>query len=110
MMIDSRFAWLGVCIAIALMVISASAASAAETGAAALPWDTPLTTLKNSITGPVVQLLIAVAIVIAGAVWFFADVSQGGAAVIRVVVGGSIILGAAGVANAFFGTDIAALF
>jgi type IV secretion system protein VirB2 len=46
-------------------------AQAASTGGGSLPWDTPLTTLRNDITGPVAFTVSLLGIVAAGAALVF---------------------------------------
>src|SRR5258708_35839855 len=64
------FTWL----VLALSVHTAHAA----TGGAGLPWETPLTTLSNSVTGPVAYSVILIGIVGAGRILIFAG-GQGNA-------------------------------
>ena len=47
--------------------ISAVANASATSGQGGLPWESPLTTIRNSITGPVAFVVSAIAIVAAGA-------------------------------------------
>jgi type IV secretion system protein TrbC len=58
------FVWL-------LLAVSAHTAHAA-TGGAGLPWETPLTTLSNSVTGPVAYSVSLIGIVGAGGILIFA--------------------------------------
>src|ERR1700687_3689635 len=55
------------------LVLALSAHSAhAATGGAGLPWETPLTTLSNSVTGPVAYCVSLIGIVGAGGILIFA--------------------------------------
>jgi type IV secretory pathway VirB2 component (pilin) len=58
------FTWL-------VLAVSAHTARAA-TGGAGLPWETPLTTLSNSVTGPVAYSVSLIGIVGAGGILIFA--------------------------------------
>jgi type IV secretion system protein TrbC len=58
------FTWL-------VLAVSAHTAYAA-TGGAGLPWETPLTTLSNSVTGPVAYSVSLIGIVGAGGILIFA--------------------------------------
>jgi type IV secretion system protein VirB2 len=49
----------------ALAAASAGAANAAGAGGA-MPWDTPLTTIENDLTGPVAVAVTTIAVVLAG--------------------------------------------
>jgi type IV secretion system protein VirB2 len=55
-----------------LIVFSVGSADAATTGGAGLPWETPLTVLSNSITGPVAYSVSLIGIVGAGGILIFA--------------------------------------
>jgi len=60
-------------IAVLFAVFSAAASTAhAATGGAGLPWEQPLTTLSNSVTGPVAYGVSLIGIVGAGGVLIFA--------------------------------------
>ena len=60
-------------IAVLFVVFSAAASTAhAATGGAGLPWEQPLTTLSNSVTGPVAYGVSLIGIVGAGGVLIFA--------------------------------------
>jgi type IV secretory pathway VirB2 component (pilin) len=54
------------------MVLCAPRTALAATGGAGLPWETPLTTLSNSVTGPVAYAVSLVGIVGAGGILIFA--------------------------------------
>lgn len=57
----------------ALFILSVLAGTVhAATGGAGLPWETPLTTLSNSVTGPVAYAVSLIGIVGAGGVLIFA--------------------------------------
>ena len=60
-------------IVFAWLVLSVSAGTVhAATGGAGLPWETPLTTLSNSVTGPVAYSVSLIGIVGAGGILIFA--------------------------------------
>jgi type IV secretory pathway VirB2 component (pilin) len=61
------FVWLLLCAA-----LSAPRTAQAATGGAGLPWETPLTTLVNSVTGPVAYSVSLIGIVGAGGILIFA--------------------------------------
>ena len=54
------------------MVLCAPRTAHAATGGAGLPWETPLTTLSNSVTGPVAYAVSLIGIVGAGGILIFA--------------------------------------
>ena len=68
--------------------------SRAATGGPAMPWDTPLANLMENLTGPVANLLIAIAVVISGVTWAFTEHGTGGRKISQLVFGGSVALGA----------------
>jgi type IV secretory pathway VirB2 component (pilin) len=57
---------------IGLALLHPQAAHAATSGTGSLPWDTPLTTLKNDISGPVALGISLLGIVICGATLIWA--------------------------------------
>src|SRR6516165_3740896 len=68
-----RFDWLSLLLT-ALVLLAAThphAALAAAAGGGSLPWDAPLTTLKNDITGPVAFTISLLAMVACGAALVF---------------------------------------
>lgn len=74
----SRLKWKGIGLAVALITASAGA-QAAATGA---PWEAPLQSFLNSLTGPVAQIVGVAAVVIAG---FGIAFSEGGSGLRRLV-------------------------
>jgi type IV secretion system protein TrbC len=54
------------------LVLCAPRTAHAATGGAGLPWETPLTTLSNSVTGPVAYAVSLIGIVGAGGILIFA--------------------------------------
>jgi type IV secretion system protein TrbC len=73
----------------------------AATGGGALPWDAPLTTLKNDLTGPVAFTIALLAMVAAGAALAFGgEMSQFTRAMIMVVLVAAFITGVVNVAAA----------
>jgi type IV secretory pathway VirB2 component (pilin) len=79
-------------------------AAPAAGGAQDLPWETPLDTFTQSITGPVAKWCIMIAIVASGLGLAF---SEGGAIwrkALFVVLGGSIAFGAAALVATLGGT------
>lgn len=57
---------------LSLILALVGTAHAASTGGGGLPWETPLTTLSNSITGPVAYSVSLIGIVGAGGILIFA--------------------------------------
>lgn len=55
-----------------LMILAANPAAAA-TGNSGLPWEAPLQTIQNSLTGPVATAIAVVALFAAGAALVFGD-------------------------------------
>ena len=75
------------------IVLSATPANASTSGPA-MPWDGPLNTILNSLTGTVAHILVTAAIVFTG---FFFAFTEGGTAARRVfgiALGGAMALGA----------------
>jgi type IV secretion system protein TrbC len=60
----------GLVLSLALLASSTSA-DAASSGGGGLPWETPLQTLRDSITGPVAYAISLMGVVVAGATLVF---------------------------------------
>lgn len=76
------------------LVTVAAVPDSAFAGGANMPWETPLTQLLNSLTGPVAQVLGAMAIIGAGLAIAFSDGGGGLRKVLWVVLGLSITFAA----------------
>jgi type IV secretory pathway VirB2 component (pilin) len=70
-----------------------SLAEAAATGPA-MPWDTPLNTILNSLSGTVAHVLITVAVIVTGLVFAFTEHGSGARRLFGVAFGGALALGA----------------
>ena len=75
------------------LLLTAPLAQAAATGPA-MPWDAPLTTVLNSLTGTVAHILITAAIVFTGFFFAFTESGTGARRVFGVALGGALALGA----------------
>jgi type IV secretory pathway VirB2 component (pilin) len=67
---NSRIARHGIVLVIAWLASSVTA-HAASSGGGGLPWETPLETLRDSITGPVAYAISLMGVVVAGATLVF---------------------------------------
>jgi type IV secretion system protein TrbC len=70
-----------------------SLAEAASSGPA-MPWDTPLNTILNSLSGTVAHVLITVAVIVTGLVFAFTEHGSGARRLFGVAFGGALALGA----------------
>jgi type IV secretion system protein VirB2 len=95
---------LAVLFLIFLSIADTALASPTTTGGpATLPWETPLNTLVNSVTGPVAGAIALVAIAIAGALLVFSgEISDFGRRVAYLVLVLAILVAAASFLRAFF--------
>lgn len=59
-----------------------------------MPWNTPMQTLLNNMTGPTARILVGIATAFAGYKWMFQSHEQGANSLARVTVGGAIALAA----------------
>ena len=76
-------------------------AQAATAGGGALPWDTPLTTLRNDITGPVAFTISLLAMVACGAALVFGgEINEFIRRIIMLVLVASFIVGVTNLAGA----------
>jgi type IV secretion system protein TrbC len=85
-------------IASSLVSLAVGLAFAAEASAAAsgpsMPWDGPLQTILNSLSGTVAHVLITVAVIVTGLVFAFTEHGSGARRLFGVAFGGAIALGA----------------
>ena len=77
---------------LALTVLLASEASAS--GGAAMPWDGPLQTLADALTGNTVRLVAVIAIAMGGIIWAFTRNEEGAKRIGQAVLGLGIAIGA----------------
>ncbi len=85
-------------------------ADAALAGASGLPWETPLQTITNSLTGPVLQSFLILAVLVSGIVISFAEVGAGAKRLLQAVFGLSVAASAVSFFPAFFNFAGAATF
>ena len=57
-----------------------------------MPWNTPMQTLLNNMTGPTARMLVGIATAFSGYKWMFQSHEQGANNLARVTVGGAIAL------------------
>ena len=94
-------------LAAALAVVTASQAHA---GASGLPWEAPLQQLTDSLTGPVLQTFLIIAIVVAGLMMALTEVGAGAKRLLQAVFGLSVAVAAVSFFPGFFGFGGAAIF
>ena len=82
----------------------------AQAGASGLPWATPLQTITDSMSGPVLQSMLILAILISGAMIAFAEVGAGAKRLLQAVFGLSIAAAAVSFFPTFFNFAGAAAF
>ena len=85
---------------ILLVAFHPHTAQAAAAGGGSLPWDTPLTTLKNDITGPVAFTISLLAMVACGAALVFGgEIHEFVRRIIMLVLVASFIVGVTNLAS-----------
>lgn len=78
----------------------------AASGGGGMPWETPLSTIQDSLTGPVAGVISLIAVVVCGvALIFGGDFSGFVRGLIKVVVVISIVVGASSLISRLFGTS-----
>jgi len=87
---DFRMRWI---IALSLTLAFVTPAWAAPTGAA-MPWDTPLTTILDNLQGTVARVLITIAVVLTGLLFAFGEAGGAFKKVFGIAFGGALALGA----------------
>ena len=100
----------GPLVVVAAVLILASPALAGTTGGTAMPWETPLQTVQDSLSGPVAKAIGIIAIVITGLGFAFAE---GGSAMrkgIGIVFGLAIAFTATTFISSFFSITSGAVF
>lgn len=86
----------------ALLVCTVLTAPAQAAGAG-MPWEAPLQTILDSITGPVAEIIAVLAIAITGLTLAFGDTGGGFRKLIQIVFGVSIAFAASTLVLDFFG-------
>jgi len=94
-------------VSVTLTALTISQAKAAQSG---LPWEAPLQTLTNSLTGPVLQTFLIISIVVAGLMMALTEVGAGVKRLLQAVFGLSVAVAAVSFFPGFFGFAGAAVF
>jgi type IV secretion system protein VirB2 len=95
---------------IGAIALSALWVAEAQAGASGLPWETPLQTITDSMSGPVLQSLLILAILVSGVMIAFTEVGAGAKRLLQAVFGLSIAAAAVSFFPAFFNFAGAATF
>lgn len=94
--------WLALALAVLVVTLALHPVTAhAANAGGALPWDTPLTTLKNDITGPVAFTISLLAMVACGAALVFGgEINEFVRRIIMLVLVAAFLVGATNLATA----------
>ena len=96
--------WVATALLILWVMLSSNCAFAAEGTGGALPYETWLTNLRNSVTGPVAFALSIIGIVVAGGVLIFGgDLNGFFRTLIFIVLVMALLIGAQNIMGSFFG-------
>ena len=96
--------WVATALLILWVMLSSHCAFAAEGTGGALPYETWLTNLRNSVTGPVAFALSIIGIVVAGGVLIFGgDLNGFFRTMIFIVLVMALLIGAQNIMGSFFG-------
>ena len=95
---------------IGALALSFVAIGQAQAGASGLPWETPLQTITDSMSGPVLQSMLILAILISGVMIAFTEVGAGAKRLLQAVFGLSIAAAAVSFFPTFFNFAGAATF
>jgi type IV secretory pathway VirB2 component (pilin) len=79
---------------VSLGVVGASGFAQAATTGPAMPWDTPLERIRDSLSGTVAHIVITVAIILTGILFALGEEGSGMRRVAGIALGGSLALGA----------------
>src|SRR5713226_329944 len=69
-------------------------AAIAATSGPTMPWDTPLSTIRDSLSGTVAHILVTVAVITTGLIFAFTEAGTGARRLFGVAFGGALALGA----------------
>ena len=87
---------------IAALLLLCSLCSAAWAAGSSMPWEAPLTSILDSIQGPVARIVAVIIIIITGLSLAFGDTSGGFRRLIQIVFGLSIAFAASSFFLTFF--------
>ena len=87
---------------LALAAVALAFAHPALASGSNMPWETPLNSILDSITGPVAKIAGVIAITITGLMWAFGDTSGGMRKGIQIVFGLSVAFTASSFFMSFF--------
>jgi type IV secretory pathway VirB2 component (pilin) len=87
-------------LSLAALAAAAPPSAHAGTGGADLPWNAPLQTVVDNLTGPTAKTIAALAFVLGGAIWMFTSHEQGAKRFGQALFGVAIVLGAVNLVNA----------
>ena len=93
MRIEPTFRMVSLALAAGVAIAIADMAFAATSGPA-MPWDTPLETIRDSLSGTVAHVLVTVAIILTGILFALGEGGSAARRVFGVAFGGAIALGA----------------
>lgn len=85
----------------AIVVALAAALPAEASTSGPLPWDNILSTIADSVQGPVISALVIMGICAGGAYWFFTESQRGLVQIIKVLVVAGIVSGLTAFLGAF---------
>jgi type IV secretory pathway VirB2 component (pilin) len=77
---------------VALSLVFAPDLWAGGTGGTSMPWNTPMQTFLNNLTGPTARTVVGIGTAIAGYQWIFGGHEQGSKWLSRCVLGGAVAL------------------
>ena len=102
---NNRLSFFGLAIAVFLLLALPECSSASTGTGGSLPYETWLTALQNSVTGPVAFALSIIGIVVAGGVLIFGgDLNGFFRTLIFIVLVMALLVGAQNMMSTFFGT------
>lgn len=92
------------------IVLALTAATTAHATTTGLPWEGPLTTLKDSLTGPVALAISLIAIVVCGCLLIFGgEIGDFAKRMVMLVLVIAVVVGGASMLSTLFGFTAAVL-
>lgn len=87
------------------VLFAMTGAAHAGGGGSSLPWEGPLQTVMDSITGPVAALGATLAFVVAGFIMWIGGIGDGAKRFLAAIIGVAVIVGAANLVQTLFGVS-----
>lgn len=79
---------------LATVAVLAHASVVFATAGSNMPWNAPLQTLMNNLTGPTARVVVGLAVGVTGIIWIMKRHEEGGGRLLQAAIGGALLFGA----------------